>query len=103
MKLLWTKESLFKLQEIEKFIASDNPQAAIKFVEKLISLTETLPDNPDKGRIVPELAIKQIREIIYKNYRIVYLFKKNSIEVLTVFEGHRLLRKKEILINRKTN
>ncbi len=103
MKLLWTKESLIKLQEIEKYISSDNPQAAIEFIDKLISLTESIPENPEKGRIVPELSITQIREILHKNYRIVYLLKKNSIEILTVFEGHRLLRKEEILINRKSN
>ena len=38
MKLLWTKESLIKLQEIEEYISSDNPQAAIEFIDKLISL-----------------------------------------------------------------
>lgn len=100
MKLLWTKESLFRLHEIEKYIASDHPQAAIEFVDKLISLAETITENPEKGRIVPELSINQIREILHKNYRIVYLLKKNSIEILTVFEGHRLLRKEEILRNK---
>jgi toxin ParE1/3/4 len=103
MKLLWTKESLISLQEIEKYIASDNPQTALAFIDKLISLAESLSFNPEKGRIVPELSIAQIREILYKNYRIVYLLKKNSLEILTVFEGHRLLRKEEILINRKSN
>lgn len=102
MKLLWTKESLIKLQEIEKYISSDNPQTALAFIDKLIFLAESLSVNPKKGRIVPELSITQIREILYKNYRIVYLLKKNSIEILTVFEGHRLLKKK-ILINRKSN
>ena len=100
MKLLWTKESLIKLQEIEEYISSDNPQAAIEFIDKLISLAESIPENPEKGRIVPELSITQIREISYKNYRIVYLLKKNSIEISTVFEGHRLLRKEEIKISR---
>ncbi len=101
MKLFWTKESLIKLKEIEEYIASDNPQAAIEFVDKLISLAETISGNPEKGRIVPELSIKQIREIVYKKYRIVYFVKKNSVEILTVFEGHKLLRKEEILNNKK--
>ncbi len=103
MKLLWTKESLLKLQEIEEFIVTDNPRAALKFVDKLISLAESLPENPVKGRIVPELSITQIREILHKNYRIVYLLKKNSIEILTVFEGHRLLRKEDIPVKIKSN
>jgi len=96
MKVLWTKESLFKLQEIEDYIAKDDPTAAIHFVDELITVGETLKNNPEKGRVVPELSIENIREIIHKNYRLVYIIKKNSVYILTVFEGHRLLRKSEI-------
>ena len=96
MKIFWTKEAFLRLQEIEEFIAGDNPTAAIEFVDKLISAAESLVDHPEKGRVVPELSLENIRELIYKNYRIVYLLKKNSIDILTVFEGHRLLKKDEI-------
>ena len=97
MKLSWTKESLVRLQEIEEYISQDNIQDAINFVDKLITIAETIPVNPEKGRIVPELSIGKIREILYKNYRIVYLIKDKSIEILTVFEGHQLLKKEELL------
>ncbi len=81
MIIKWTKEALFNIQDIEDFISQDNPQAAVKFIDKLITLVESLKDFPEKGRVVPELSFEQIREIIYKNYRIVYLVKKKSIEV----------------------
>ncbi len=97
MKLLWTKEALARLREIEEYISQDNPAAAVDFVDKLISLAETITDNPEKGRIVPELSIEFIRELIHKNYRIVYLIKKKSIDVLTVFEGHQILKNEEII------
>ncbi len=97
MKLLWTKEALLRLEEIEDYISRDNPVAGIKFVEKLIAVTEKIVNHPEKGRIVPELSLNSIRELIYKNYRIVYLIKKHSIDILTVFEGHQLLKKEEIL------
>lgn len=96
MKLLWTKESQLKLLEIEDYIAKDNPTAAINFVDELITFGESIVNNPEKGRIIPELSIENIREIIHKNYRIVYNIKKSSIDILTVFEAHRLLRKEEI-------
>ena len=96
MKLLWTKESQLRLLEIEEFIAEDNPTAAIKFVDELISAGESIIDKPEKGRIVPELAIENIQELIHKNYRIVYIIKKKSVDILTVFESHRLLRRNEI-------
>jgi len=97
MKIYWTKEALLRLQDIEEFISRDNPIASVEFIEKLISVAETIVDYPEKGRIVPELSIEKIREVIYKNFRIVYLIKKNSIDILTVFEGHQLLKKEEII------
>jgi toxin ParE1/3/4 len=96
MKLVWTKEALHHLLEIEEYISRDNQTVAIDFVDKLISLAETIVDNPKKGRVVPELSLENIRELLYKNYRIVYLIKKSSVEVLTVFEGHQLLKTKEV-------
>ncbi|MCL6493361.1 MAG: type II toxin-antitoxin system RelE/ParE family toxin [Ignavibacterium sp.] len=96
MKLIWTKEALLRLLEIEDYIAKDNPTTAIEFVDKLISTAEKIVYHPEKGRIVPELSIDKIREIIFKNYRIVYMIKKDSINILTVFESHRLLKKDEL-------
>jgi len=101
MKLVWTKEALLSLMEIDEYISRDNPSAAIAFVDKLISIAETIVDNPKKGRVVPELSLENIRELLYNNYRIVYLIKKSSVEILTVFEGHQLLKKKEILKTKK--
>ena len=100
MKVRWTKEALLNVQEIEGYIAKDNPVAAIKFTEKIISIVENLTLFPEKGRIVPELSFEQIREVIFKNYRIVYLLKKDSIDILTIFEAHKLLSKEYIV---KTN
>ena len=96
MKIFWTKEALLQLQEIEEYISRDNPIRAIEFVDKLITVAETIIDNPQKGRIVPELSLENIRELLYQNYRIVYLVKKNSVDILTVFEGLQLLKKEEI-------
>jgi hypothetical protein len=44
---------------------------------------------------VPEISNPDIRELIYRGYRIVYRFKGDVLEILTVFEGHRLLRMSE--------
>ncbi|KAF0140861.1 MAG: hypothetical protein FD122_2034 [Stygiobacter sp.] len=65
MKIFWTKEALLRLQDIEEYISRDNPVAAIGFVDKLISIAETIVDYPEKGRIVPELSIEKIREVLY--------------------------------------
>jgi plasmid stabilization system protein ParE len=97
MKILWTRESLHRLTEIEDFIARDNAERAVKFVDGIIAHAESLlPGEPHIGRMVPEISNPVIRELLFKKYRIVYRVNKNNVEILTVFEGHRLLRIDEI-------
>lgn len=99
MKVIWTKEALERLTEIEEFIAQDSPQRAEKFINFLIERGESISQNPKIGCVVPEISNPSIRELITKKYRIVYRIKKGKIEILTVFEGHRLLRIDEIEID----
>ena len=47
-------------------------------------------EQPLMGRVVPEYRRADLREFVEGNYRIVYLARTQTIEVLTVFEGHRL-------------
>jgi len=97
MKILWAQEALEQLIEIEDFISKDNPERAAQFITELIEHAEAvLPGNPRIGRTVPEISNPEIRELIFKKYRIVYRINKNNMEILTVFEGHRLLRVDEI-------
>ena len=96
MKLIWTREALEKLSEIEAFIAQDSPERAERFTNYLIDRGESLIKNPRIGRVVPEIANPSIREIIAKKYRIVYHLYENQISILTVFEGHRLFSINEI-------
>jgi plasmid stabilization system protein ParE len=48
---------------------------------------------PEIGRVVPEYNKPEIRELIYRNYRIVYRTKPDFIEIITVFQGSRILEK----------
>ena len=91
MKLIWTREALENIIEVENNISQDNPSKAIEFTGYLIDKCEYLIDNPDMGRVVTKFSDPQIRELIVKNYRIVYRHIAEEIQILTVFEGHRLL------------
>lgn len=96
MKVLWTLEALERLLEIENFIAQDSPKRARQFISALIEHGESLSENPRRGRTVPEISNPHTRELIVRNYRIVYRLRRDQIEILTVFEGHRSLRMDEI-------
>lgn len=97
MRLHWTREALQRLTEIEEFIAKDNAVRAARFVDEIVAHAESLQSGePRSGRTVPEISNPEIRELLFRKYRIVYRVKKNTLEILTVFEGHRLLRIDEI-------
>ena len=99
MTVIWTEESLEKLSAIEEFIGTDSPERAETFVNYLIMKGESISENPKIGRIVPEIQNPDIREIIVKKYRIVYKISEKNVEILTVFEGHRLLRIDELKVD----
>lgn len=97
MEIIWAHEALERLIDIEDFISKDSPERAAKFVDQIIDHTEkVLSDKLFIGRTVPEIGNPDIRELIFKRYRIVFRLNENTIEILTVFEGHRLLRIYEV-------
>lgn len=89
MKVLWTEQAFARLAEIESYIAADNPAMAKRFVARLIQRAEPLAKNPYMGRAVPELPESKLRELVEGNYRIVYRVRGKTVQILTVFEGHR--------------
>jgi toxin ParE1/3/4 len=91
MKLRWSQQAVEDLLKIGRFIAEDNPPAARRWVERLRQRARQAAEFPQAGRMVPEHSRPELREVIVRNYRIVYLVTEDAIEVLTVFEGHRLL------------
>jgi toxin ParE1/3/4 len=90
MKLQWTDRARRDLVAIGRYIARDNPAAARRWVERLRTRAQQAATMPMAGRVVPELQRDDIREVFLRTYRIVYRIREDAIDVLTVFEGHRL-------------
>ncbi len=64
----------------------------IVFIEKFIRRTDILCAEPLAGRVVPEVPGRELRELIEGNYRIVYRTNDGTVEILTVFESHKLVK-----------
>jgi plasmid stabilization system protein ParE len=71
-KLIWSPAARDDLHDIVGFIARDNPNRAMSFGYELISETDRLQEFPELGRSVPEYRDDNIREMIFRPYRIVY-------------------------------
>ena len=59
------------------------------FEENVIAKIQPLERFPRMGRIVPEIGDEAIREVLYRNYRIVYVVDRDDeeVEVLTIFHS----------------
>jgi toxin ParE1/3/4 len=77
-KLTWSPAARDDLHDIIVFIARDNPNRAMSFGYELISETDRLQEFPEVGRMVPEYTNDNIREIIYRPYRIVYRVNREA-------------------------
>ena len=85
----WSLTSEEDLQGIEATIARDSVIRAINFVDHLIECAASLHDNPGLGRVVPEFALEDLRELLVRGYRIVYRLAANQVTVLRVVHGAR--------------
>jgi addiction module RelE/StbE family toxin len=92
-KIKWTQKSSLHLQAIHEYIAKDSKTYATRFIKSLIKATEKLENMPLCGRVVPELEGYGFREVIYRNYRIVYRLTDDAIEILAVVHGAREISK----------
>jgi toxin ParE1/3/4 len=82
--LNWSPLAINRLSEVARYIALDNPVAAERWVKKVFVQVEKLSRFPERGRMVPEVGDKTIREIIMGNYRIIYRLKDREISILTL-------------------
>jgi toxin ParE1/3/4 len=71
-KLTWSPAARDDLHDIVIFIARDKPNVAMSFAYELISEADRLQEFPELGRVVPEYRNDNIREVIFRPYRIVY-------------------------------
>jgi len=87
----WTPQAADDLEAICGFIARDSEQLAAIFADRVLRATDRLANYPRLGRIVPELGLEDIREIIVGSYRVVYRLQQDSVQLLTLHHGARSL------------
>jgi len=91
VKVIWTEFAIDDLKSIHAFISKDSKSYADKFIGKIISKVDQLEKFPKSGRIVPELEIETIRELIEGNYRIVYKINQDYVRIVRVHHSSRQL------------
>ena len=91
MKVVWTANAIERLKEIDRYIAIDSPQAAVRLIDKIIERSESLEALPNSGRMVPEFSDALRRELLIGDYRLIYRINGEVISIETVWPGPRPL------------
>ncbi|MGV9205797.1 MAG: type II toxin-antitoxin system RelE/ParE family toxin [Promethearchaeia archaeon] len=87
VNIIWMPQALKDLDTVSEYIEKDSEYYAKITVQKIFSAVKQLENFPQMGRIVPEKQDPSLREILFRNYRIVYKYRDNEIYILTVFHG----------------
>lgn len=79
------------MRRIARYIAHDSPSRAEVMVGRIGSAVERLREFPESGRIVPEYADTNLREVIVAPYRVVYRYNADAglVQILGVTHGSR--------------
>jgi plasmid stabilization system protein ParE len=73
-----------QLDEAMAFIARDRPETAMMWLERILDAGASLAELPDRGRVVPEAAREDVRELIISPYRLIYRRDANAVTVTMV-------------------
>jgi plasmid stabilization system protein ParE len=82
-------EALLELDDIWSFIAQDKPEAADRWIAKLLEACETLAHNPQLGHPRVELTDKSFLFWPVGAYLLIYRILSDRIEIVAVTQGAR--------------
>jgi toxin ParE1/3/4 len=90
-KVFLSPNALNDLDRIVAYVALDNALAAERMGNQLLDAAMSLATFPERGRIVPEFLRPNLREIVFRSYRIIYRVNSvdNSLEIVRFWHGAR--------------
>ncbi len=91
VEIEWSTTAQIDLNDIIDYIAQDSLEFALSFYDQVKEKLENLTEFPNMGRKVPELDDPNIRELIFRNYRLIYRIMGDKIQIVRVFHGSRIL------------
>jgi addiction module RelE/StbE family toxin len=88
-QIVWTQSATDDLNRHYDFIKLNNPEAAARAVQAIVSSGESLQENPRRGAIVDEIA--GLRKLVVPfgkyGYMIHYVILDDDVIILRVYHG----------------
>lgn len=85
----WTAQARADVEALSDYYRTVAASYAEAFEEQLFEATRRLEAFPRSGRMIPEMGEEQLREVLYRNYRIMYYVDEagEDIEILSVLHS----------------
>ena len=88
MKLIISPEAEQDIENIGDYIARDNPQRAVTFVDELYSQCQQIGELPSLYQKRPDFG-EHIRSCVYGRYLIIFSDENNIVRIERVLHGAR--------------
>ena len=96
MILVYSQEAVSDLERLRAFIAENDPSAAQRIGERLVTQVDKLLFMPKMGRPVEAAPDKEmIRDMIFGNYIVRYAATPNAVYILRVWHHYENRDQKE--------
>lgn len=86
----WSAQARKDLEALSDYLRDVAPSYAERFEEQVFAATRRLELFPRPGRVIPEAEEEQLREVVYRDYRIMYhVSDEGEVLILTVLHASR--------------
>src|SRR5438105_542568 len=86
--LRWSSQARKDLEGISNYYREVSAAFAERFEEQIFAAVRRLETFPHSGRVIPEAEDERLREVIYRQYRIMYHVDEREEEVLILTVIH---------------
>jgi toxin ParE1/3/4 len=88
VRIRWLRRAILDLDQVEAFVARDNPVAATALVVEIVQAVSLLGEQPGLGR---SGRVPQTRELVVPGtpYLVPYRVVEGTVQILRVYHGAR--------------
>ena len=91
LRIRWSKPGIQSFEDICLYIEQFSMPYARLLAKEINLRVRHLAEHPLMGRKVPEFPEKDYREVIYRDYRIIYRVNPEAVEIGLIWHGARIL------------
>lgn len=87
--IVWSAQAIVDLTEVSTYLRQFSSSIARRICDEIADSTERLTQFPLSGHILPEFPEGRYREVVTRDYRIIYKERQGTVTILTIVHGRR--------------